>query len=499
MNTNWNHLKKLADDLGNDLNTEDAWNRFEKRREKQKRRLIFWFPYKTIGVFAILIFALFSSQYIFQEKSDSTILSKKENSTKGDLQINNNHIQQLKRQFHALDHNKNNAETVIENSSIPSTQKSNHKNAIPKERNSHSNLAIDNNTKSVSTIHTKFNTNTSKNPNPTIQINHQSKQSNFNSTAVKSKFDSSHRNEKNTINQKEIAQVAQDLNQNILEDEFSREILRFESRSIIHPLQILDSKLAVHNYIQLADRYKKAYKQFNTTLAFQARYIFGFANRTLLGDNSEFINRRKNQEEFRVTNAIELLLTKSISPVFSLSSGLSINHYRSKLFEVNQELVQNISFSDVLLELRTKNGVSQEIRGEYNGSQTIITERIRYQNYVDLSIPFYVDVNIKVLPKLNLVMSAGASISLYNSSNGFTFQSEVSQGMYQKLSQLNYRKIGLAQGIMNISFNLNISDNFDIQFGGQLRNDLNSRIKSGHNTSDKFRSNGIIIGIRKQF
>lgn len=521
MNTNWNHIKEIAENIGDDLNAEDAWNRFEQKRKQKKRKFLFWLPVSALSIIVLsgLIYLIqFNSSiqdesYSSQEKpialqniDENEIELNLNNQSPFDLADSNNdeNIIQKKNEIQARNDNDNQNENryqhVISKNKLSDFEGNNTKdlstNNSIKNPNTISSQTRKTNTitKGVeiqnvlnNTIFANDNTSVSNDIDKTIQIP---------SSSVTNDLI---QNKNKPFLAEDVNRASPKINNIVKSDIVNREEIYFGLSSILSPLKNQEKILAIEDYISLAEKPVYQNNPFASSLAFQVRYIYGFANRNLEGDNPDFNNRRNNQENFKESNSIELLLTKELSPSFSISSGLSINQYRAKLLEVNQELIQNISFPDVLLERRSKGGIVEEIRGEFIGSQTIITERIRYQSYSDFSIPVYADLHFRLFSKTSLSLSAGASVSILNKSNGVTFNSVESQGIYQAVDLLNYKNNGLIQGLANIGINTEINDHFDILVGGQLRSDLNNRIKASENTSDKFNSYGFLFEIRKRF
>lgn len=522
MNTNWNHLKEVADNIGTGLDGEQAWDRFEKRRSSKKRRFIFWWPYGGLA-FALLIGIITfyvrgnqanhttpATDYFDVEKvnlnnantranmtldgnssfkQDQTVFNKNQNQPDSDRKsipiqdsgdINSSHsnthaagVKSIKKQSNNSKNNniKESGETITHDSNLGKVndQLQFHSHA---SQQLNSNLDIE---QGVHEIKQNFKAGTSTDTALPKDVN-----SNDNITS------------NSQLNGVEPVSIIENL-------ETAKEVLVFQNIPLLLHLINKQEPLPIESYVQVAELPAKQHKFSAHELTVQARYIYGFVNRKINGDLTPFTERRNNQEDFLESNAIELLLSKKIAPHLSISSGISLNQYRSKLFEVNQELIQNITYSDVLLELRIKDGITQEFRGEYVGSQTIITERVRIQKYIDMSIPVYVQFEINPFSSLAFSISTGLNFSLMNLTKGITFDSPESQGSYQSLDNLNYRKFGVIQGLINVGASVDIGKRFEIYLGGQLRQDLNHRIKYENDSSEVLKGIGLSLGLHKTF
>lgn len=499
MNRNWNHLKNVADGLGSDLDAEQAWDRFEKRREKKKRRFIFWWPYGIIGaVFFIGILVSVKPNNIHKNRTTSQI-NQKQKIVEMEDQAVHTATESFTTSEDLYIQNDTEENVLTPHSSFPTSPSKELSNSPDPE------IINPNESDAGGLPHAKvFNQAdqiaSSAPIQPVPEINFQNPNPDLNKEATQVA---------NNVSYLHVAASTHSISdsQNNIKENNSMESQSPIVRELIHIASITQNhyisqdqiKLQVEDYIQFSNSSASEYKATAKQFSFQTRYVYGFADRTIHGDDGAFIERRQIQEEVKESNAIELLLTRELSSLLSVSTGLSMAQYRSRLFEVNQEVIQNVSFENVLLERRIKGGVTEELRGEFIGSQTIITERVRFQKYLDFSIPVYLNLHLDVMPRLDVSVSMGASYSIINTANGVSFDSAVSQGSYQSLDALNYRNSGLMQGLMNVAIALNVSNDVDILFGGQLRRDLNNRITSSENMSDTYHSYGLLLGVQKRF
>jgi len=491
MKANWNHLKEVADNLGADLNAEAAWERFEQRREKKKRRIIFWWPYGVVG--GILLFGI----TIFTNSK----LTTNNNISSNDLKENSNVVQKNEGYMNLLDET---TKTSIVLDKIDRYQEnSNDKTNISTNQN---NPKTDENISQAASFVIN-----QKSPSYEAPVIHHliSNKPQLHNTSI-ALFEKNHiprydKNDHSSRTPKILNRSAGHENDSVnkksnsLLQEYTKEPM-FSIKPILTTTNIYyqSPKLSIEDYIQPATPIDN-FKRNKNNMTFRVRYIYGFTKRSLTSDDLFFKERREIHEDFKESNAIEFLLSKKLTPIISLSAGVGVHQYRAQLFEVTQELIQNVSFSNVLLERRTKEGVTEEIRGNFVGSQTVITERIRTQKYRGIGLPIYLNLDLPIFSKVNLSLSTGANFSLVNSVHGVTFLSKDSQGVYQQLNNLNYRKRGLIQGLVNVEFSIELTPSIDVHAGAQLRYDLNNRINSTNSVSDKFRSYGALIGIGKRF
>lgn len=487
MKLDWDHIKKTADTLGEDLNADAAWDRFEKRREKKERRVIFWWPY-GIGVAVVLLgmLLLFNQKQQINEEGPITVIQ------------------------HSDLNNTDNSATTSETHKSVDTNISGPNNKLEITNNKTASVGHEKgsgNSELHKTYNTEFNSHADK-----LTFNIDSKQRarpvNYHTLVEninkKSALDDSpilgtntisgRRNTEDIVNNEKI-------NSTIISTETkvnsTRDLIHVNTISFVKALFYDYGKLDVDDYLQLAE-IQRRYRN-EKPLSLIGRYSYGIPTRKLQGDEESFVQRRSAQEDFKESNSIEFLISKRLTSAISLSVGLSQSQYRSQSFEVNQELIQNVSFENELLELRVRNGLVQEVRGTILGSQTVVTERIRTQRYFDTSIPIYVNYEKQFLAKWSVSISTGASVSIHNFTRGVTFASTESQGEYQQLEELDYRKRGLFQGLFLTELSYALTPTFSFRFGGHYRRDLNNRFNSSGNELDKFSSYGLSLGLKQEF
>ena len=528
MNDNWNHIRKIADSIGSDLDTEAAWARFEQRPERRKRRIAFWWSAGAIGIlalFLVLSFFLIGDQHegrqqvvADQHKEVNTLKTNNPNNVNSDLEQNSTSIALQQYNTPNLKTNENELGSGTKSESQPEAEKSKSKSKLeaktktPSQTQSQARLnqvLILQQTRTTST--TEGSLADDKSVVPAIRNQVSNQQVNTEGTNRMKPEDSTSKIESKPIIQTSqgsnspALQISNQTNPSKLDIPINSDLIQSRTPDNINilpinsTLHVASTSLQIEDYIKLDNRLSEINHKFSKSWVVQARHVYGIASRTLEGDDELFINRRNAQEDIKELNASEVLITRQLTSQFSVSSGLSFGQYRVKLFEVNQEVIQNVVFEDVLLERLFKNGELEELRGTVVGSQTVTTERTRYQHYQDLSIPIYANLHIILTPKLNLIMSTGASISLLNKTQGVTFESAISSGTYQGLNQLNYKSIGLIQGLANLSLSLRLNQQFDIQLGGHLRQDLTSRLKASETSSDRFGSYGFMLGVQRRF
>ncbi len=537
MNDNWNHIRKIADSIGSDLDAEAAWDRFEQRPERRKRRSLFWWSTGAVGVLALFLLLGFffikdhhqSLQEVVADESmiDTSLKNKTTLDVKLDKEKKLDQIALQQRQNPHLEFNETQSQfqsklkAKLKSKAKPLTdqvlvEKSNTTSIYQAQAQQEVNESlVQNSTVELGQTHNTSATETALSDSTSFILEMANDLSTQQADAV----------ETNSMKQKDmtknmgsypIEQTVQDSYSAVfhkpdhtspitIDIGIDSKITQSKTSISTIPLPIstnlhfASTILQIEDYIQLDNQLSNTKHLFSKSWTVQARHIYGIASRTLTGDDELFNNRRSAQEDLKELNATELLITRQLTPLFSISSGLSVGQYRVKLFEVNQDVIQNVVFEDVLLERLFKGGEIEERRGRFVGSQTITTERTRFQQYQDISVPVYANLHIKITPKLNLMMSTGASISLVNMTKGVTFESTISAGTYQSLDQLNYRSIGLIQGLANLSLSIQLNQKLDIQLGGHLRQDFTNRFKQSEASTDRFNSYGVMLGIQRRF
>jgi len=227
------------------------------------------------------------------------------------------------------------------------------------------------------------------------------------------------------------------------------------------------------------------------------QYTLANAHRNISGGQEEYTQRRQ-EEEFLESNRIELLVSRNLSTHLFFQTGLSLNQYRSKLMEDIQTITSPVRYEDVITETHTQNNITQEIRGIAEGSQLAINRFTRYQKYQTLSIPLRIGVRVPLSPSWSIAASSGISFSLYGQTKGLTIASAVPDGNYIPLSQLGYKKVGVLEGMGQLSIERSFG-NTTLNLGIQGAFDLNNRIKTTTSGMDKFRSYGLHFGIQRSF
>ena len=162
---------------------------------------------------------------------------------------------------------------------------------------------------------------------------------------------------------------------------------------------------------------------------------------------------------------------------------------------MTQEIENGVAFPESIKEIQRQDGNVVTIIGEVIGSRTLITERTRFQRYVDFSIPLSVNYAIDIDEKLNFYLTSGISYSFRQVNNGVTFQSANSVGEYLPLESLGYQSSGLVQGNFGIGIQHYCTRNIYLQGGLNVNFDLNNRLNSSVLASAKYRNYNLTIGV----
>ena len=226
-------------------------------------------------------------------------------------------------------------------------------------------------------------------------------------------------------------------------------------------------------------------------------YTLARANRKLTGGQEAYIQRRQ-EEDFLRMERIDFFVTRDLSNYFFFQTGLALTQYRSKIVDDIQTIISPVLYENVITETQTRDDFTQEIIGTTEGSQLTINRFIRFQRYQTISIPLRLGIRIPLSPHWQLTANSGVAISVFSKAKGFTFSSALPNGEYIPLAQLEYRKVGLLEGLSGVGVE-RVFGNTTLNFGIQGTIDLNNRFNNKTSGVDKFSSYGIQIGLQRSF
>lgn len=461
MKENWNNIKKTAEGFGSELDTHAAWERFEKK--KKKKRGLFFIP--IIGAAIIVsFFLLYSDMYIPTAAKDGLVLEITRNET----------INQTKEL---------NVDTK-ENLNV--SQKS------TKDK-----ISVQSETKKTTTPLEEFTTNKSRTKSTTketAQINtiadHQTSFETTSQAIARTKII------KQDIDK--AVEKYKDPEINIAREKIN--ILPFISSYDLVGLTTSRKKVECHllsspisKSVNKNGTSPMAIKEWNMLIG------YGIAQRNLTSNNTAFAQRRIESEDFINHLSLQLKVTTELTHNFSLEYGLGANRYQSRIVEITQELDPGFLFSDVVIEEKTQDGITSQVFGDIVGSQTVITQRTRYQQYFDLDAIVQLGFTLFSTNKFKAKIASGIAYRFMGLNHGSSHASEFSFAEYATLSDLGYKVGNLWKASSDFQLSYAFDEQRRILFGLNHQMDLNNRIKSGFDLKDQFSSLNFMIGLNSKF
>lgn len=264
------------------------------------------------------------------------------------------------------------------------------------------------------------------------------------------------------------------------------------------PLPLFPLTIPTQGVVQISIPNTPPTTSFSKKWGIGMTYLLANGTRSISDGEEAYTQRRQAEEQFLENNRIAFSVTKELSTSFFLQSGLILSQYRSKIEEDIQTLISPVEFEDVVIETHTQNDLTQEIIGTAQGSQLTINRFTRFQQYQTLSIPLQVGVQLPLSSYWQFRASTGVALSVYGQAKGHTFSSILPDGIYAPLSQLDYRKAGLIEGMGQLSLERSFG-NTSLSLGVNGSIDLNNRLKQATSGMDKFSSYGIQMGVHRIF
>jgi len=464
MKGNWDNIKKTAQGLGSDLDSEAAWERFDKRRGKKDKPFLIWWLTGSMGLLIIVgSFSILSKnesrkaavgkeEYIMtsvDDKSESNLINEQVVKTKTSKNNTIDQTEVFKQKKKQLSLAKINKETNDKNLKINTSQAN-----APSQG-------------STTTIVKGI---LSKDANPGFN-----KVQSFNQKSNRSIVARANTELKRLTSLNQRPQLRK---------------ISFKEVPIIWP---------VIPKVGLATSYIQNPKAKTPPLyALTVSTMYGDVSRQLSGELDALSLKRQLQEKFKEQVGLELRFGRSLARNFDLNIGFRIQQYRSKILQVAERIQPNVLYEDVVKETQLKEGVLSEIRGPIVGSKTLITEHTRYQRYIDLQAICLLGYSVDLSAKSYLNVAAGMAFGIMNITKGSSFESNTSIGTYTMLADLGYSEKNLLQfsGEINLGYRLN--EVFDIRLGLGLDHDLNSRLNQGQ-LEDHFTSLTAKLGLRRAF
>jgi len=493
-NEDWSDIRRIADRIGDDLDTDRAWEDFNQR--KKKRRMLFWLVGGGLGLLLLVTWI-----YLENDRS-SQVLAMDIQHTQESI---NNHVGYEESTIDPMSSNQEATATKkVPSSSQVLTS------LTPSHRLDHEVLVTDEASHNSEARQAGGDIWTSA----SLTIDHGSKIyvspdltiSGDNATPRQSAQSSTETDLEDfgdqTGSEKSAAKIAHPDLSHGLHRTADTEIKQKSYLTAIpmprvalqslYPRHILSlmSGLEMVELEEMSDQYRK------WTLGLT--YELAFPTRTFDALDQSFADRRQNGERLSKAHFLSAHLERQLGRPFFIGSGLQVGLYQSRLREEIQEVLFDIEFPDQVIEILTQDGQSMEVIGTAIGSQTVIRESVRYQRYLDVRLPLYVGGVVKLGLASRIEMSTGISMGLLLSQSGNTYESYFSSGAYRSLQDLGYRSFGQLQGSLNLNYVVGLGSGWDITLGATGRLDLNSRIKDGSDLTDKFRSLGVSLGLKRK-
>ena len=487
MNEKWKEIKKASEGLGNNLDLDKAWERFDNSREKDKKRPILWWLYGLGGLALTLLFAL--TMYFGFWSSNSNDISKVTYPV-APTEISEN--KSIKEKADTRSKSNSNTSTIQDKEvSKPNLNLVKHK-VIDLDKPQET--AKINSSNSVG-LPTEIVTTQAENFNSVSFSNYSSLSAGIN----KNEFATNQKNKTaadfllNTKNSNEDKLAAGTSNAITLL-RLLRVLDRLDSK-IIYERPVSTFSYSNMNFL-FAENAPKAIRQ-NKNWTFELKYSYALMGRNTDWSPSLFNQRRTEDETLKENNVIEALFSRQLTQNLNIHSGVVVSQFRTTTFEVEQK-IENIEFEDVVIYQLISEGEVTEVIGTISGTTTTITERTRHQKYQSLSIPIYLSFNYDLNRNWSTYLSGGFTFGIIQNAKGDIFSSEFSTGEFQPISNLNYRKSGTVEGILGLGIKRKINNSTDASFGLRFSHDLNSRRKEIVD-NEKFRSYGLSIGLIRRY
>jgi len=482
MNDNLNKLRKAADKLGSDLDAERAWKRFEGRNRKERKK---FFPWWMFGLFCIILTFTFFLNYNMGNITEEHSLSSDQLSREKLGEVAEVHrVKEITADKTDI------AETLREKSDEKSSSNNRTREIdIQKVTKENGKRSYQANAKQINSDSDRI-----------IAERRKKRMELMSEQTPLSRSRSVFVLDYNSPNP-EVNKSVREAKRNTSIDQ-SNPITEIQPIDpLLHyPLGLSSSKPEIKCLLSFVEYPKSetlsTFKDDESKWSVGLQYTYATTSRETDWSNNSFNQRRLENETLKENNVAEVLATRTIGSSFSLSSGLTLNQYRSSLFEVDQKLV-NETFEYVVVEQLVRNGEVELVYGPAVGTSTKITERVRQQKFRSLSIPLYFNYDSGITDKLSIQFSGGVNYSLINRAVGVTFASAVSQGEYQSLNDLYYRRRGQVEGVINLSLHMHFSKALSLTLGTRYMHDLNGRRLSSQD-NEMLSSYGLSLGLQRK-
>lgn len=240
---------------------------------------------------------------------------------------------------------------------------------------------------------------------------------------------------------------------------------------------------------------KKAQRRWSLGL----QYSISKVDKKWGGDFDALATRRIAKEVVLENNSLELTVSRRIGERFAVYSGILLDQTRTKTDETIivfewEELegqVKSINYRD-----------GQEVSRQTGSIFVLVssdTRYVRYNSYRNLWLPIGLSYDVFNISSWNVKISAGVNFQLLGKVKGETFESEIPDGQYRSLSNLDYRTSGVKQGSLALTTTRNLSRSTKLNLGLCYVRDFNNRRAADVLLKEQFSQLGVSVGIRREF
>ena len=233
-----------------------------------------------------------------------------------------------------------------------------------------------------------------------------------------------------------------------------------------------------------------------------ATFSYGNFFRTLnptSAGREEWVDRRNAIEKPLDAFYADIFFRKYISPKIFLQSGLGYLQQATRLEEAHENNYPE-TMEDQLIEIiRYADGTEEEVFGEAEGLVTQKTTVTKYQKSRSVLLPFLIGLNLPLNQQSGFIFSMGVAASIVTDHTGMTISENNIPGDYAPVNNSFYKKSGLIYGQGNADYYFRLNKKWKIAGGVQSMISLNNQVKSGNGFEDKLRYLGGRISILNSF
>ena len=228
---------------------------------------------------------------------------------------------------------------------------------------------------------------------------------------------------------------------------------------------------------------------------------YGLSSRKLSSisnSSSELVDSRNKYETAYDKAFLNFSYQFFVTPKLFLESGLQLELWSDKLVgEIN--ISQNVQKVNVISVNEYRDGRLEKVYGLVTYDEKV-SKTINAWNYqMKLDIPVKIGYRLSISDKLDLSVTAGIHLGVYNDYNGHYVIQNDSSYRIENVDGLDYRSTGLLSGVIGVDGIYHISPQWSISLGLVGETDLNNRSKKISGMTDKYRSLAFRIGGYRKF